>query len=483
MDVRDLIIDAGSWESWDAEVGLPDPGVVDAGYADDLRRARERAGIDESVITGLGRIDGVPVVLIVSEFAFLGGSIGAAAGARVVAALRRATAARHPVLALPASGGTRMQEGTAAFLQMAAITGAVVEHRSAGLPYLVYLRHPTTGGVFASWGSLGHLCWAEPGALVGFLGPRVYAGLYGDQFPDGVQTAENLTRVYVLDGVLDASDLRTRLGSVLGLLADAGPPVVGSVAPWALPAVGGPAASTAPEDRPPVWESVLATRAGSRAGVEEFLTAAGGVWISESGPIRLGLSRFGDRVAVVIGQDRRAQAAGELIGPAALVRARRAIAMARSLHLPIVTLVDTPGAELSVAAEEGGLAAEIACCMAELIDVPVPTVSVLLGQGGGGAALALFPADRRIAVSDAWLSPLPPEGASLIVHRTTDRAAEVAEQQGIAAVDLADAGIVDVVVAADDMVAGLPARVAEMLGEIARPDRAGRTRVPNGVHR
>ena len=174
--MRDLVVDDGTWESWDHP---PDEPVdADAGYADDLERARERSGCDESVITGVGRVGGRTVVLIVSEFAFLGGSIGAAAGNRVVQALRRATSAGLPVLAMPASGGTRMQEGTPAFLQMVAITGAVTAHKAAGLAYLVYLRHPTTGGVFASWGSLGHVTWAQPGALVGFLGPRVYEGLY-----------------------------------------------------------------------------------------------------------------------------------------------------------------------------------------------------------------------------------------------------------------------------------------------------------------
>ncbi len=140
--------------------------------------------------------------MVACEFDFLAGSIGVAAAERITAAVERATAERLPLLASPSSGGTRMQEGTVAFLQMVKIAAAVELHKRAHLPYLVYLRHPTTGGVFASWGSLGHVTAAEPGALVGFLGPRVYEHLYGEPFPSGIQTAENLHRHGVIDGVV-----------------------------------------------------------------------------------------------------------------------------------------------------------------------------------------------------------------------------------------------------------------------------------------
>ena len=165
------------------------------------------------MLTGEGRIFGRRVAVVVCEFSFLGGSIGVAAAERITAAVQRATAERLPLLASPSSGGTRMQEGTVAFLQMVKIAAAVKLHKQAHLPYLVYLRNPTTGGVFASWGSLGHVTVAEPGALIGFLGPRVYELLYGEPFPPGVQTAENLQRHGVIDGVVALDGLRRTLGS------------------------------------------------------------------------------------------------------------------------------------------------------------------------------------------------------------------------------------------------------------------------------
>lgn len=206
-------------------------------YAEDLAAARERSGCDEAVLTGEGLLRGRRVAFVVSEFRFLAGSIGLATADRIVAAVERATAAGLPLLAAPSSGGTRMQEGTAAFVQMARITAAVMAHRAAGLPYLVYLRHPTTGGVFASWGSLGHVTAAEPGALIGFLGPRVYEGLYGEPFPPGVQVAENLAAKGLLDAVVAIDDLAGVASAALDVLCGR-PPAAPSPLPESVPRKG-----------------------------------------------------------------------------------------------------------------------------------------------------------------------------------------------------------------------------------------------------
>ncbi len=193
--------------------------AVDHEYAEELACARAKTGLDEAVITGVATIRGRRIAMLVCDFGFLGGSIGVAAGDRLTAAIRRATAEKLPLLALPTSGGTRMQEGTTAFLQMVKITTAVVAHKSAHLPYLVYLRDPTTGGVFASWGSLGHVTFAEPGALVGFLGPRVYEALYGNPFPTGVQTAENLYACGLIDAVTPLHELGDMVDRALTIIA------------------------------------------------------------------------------------------------------------------------------------------------------------------------------------------------------------------------------------------------------------------------
>ena len=152
-ELIDAVVDPGSWRSWDEPAVAPHG--LDPSYAADLARARERTGLDEAVLTGTGRLRGRQVAVVVSEFGFLAGSIGVAAGERLVRAVERAGRERLPLVAAPASGGTRLQEGTVAFLQMVKVAAAIADHRRAGLPYLVYLRHPTTGGVLASWGRSG----------------------------------------------------------------------------------------------------------------------------------------------------------------------------------------------------------------------------------------------------------------------------------------------------------------------------------------
>lgn len=433
------VLDPGSLQCWDRP--LPSR----PGYDDALARAVADSGRDEAVWTGSGLVCGRQVAVVAGDPAFLGGSIGLAAAERLTAALERATRSRLPVLALPVGGGTRMQEGTLAFLQMVKITGAVMAHKAANLPYLVYLRDPTMGGVFASWGSLGHVTLAEPGALVGFLGPRVYEALYGQPFPAGVQRAENLARLGVIDAVVPLPQLRGVVDRILtvclarterGLTTEAH--VVAP--PDAEPSRLGPVDA---------WASVLRTRRGDRPGVRELLATAADVTMlngtgdgeSHPGSV-LALARFGEAPCVLLGQDRHAQAVEGPLDAAALREARRGLRLARELRLPLLTVIDTPGAALSKEAEERGLASEIARTLSELLTLPTPTVSLLLGQGTGGIALALVPADRVLCSQHAWLAPLPPEGASAIMFRDTGHAAELARAQGVRSADLLAAGIV-----------------------------------------
>lgn len=159
-DLIELVLDADSFESWDEPIDIS---AHPSDYQAELQTAAERAGTDESIVTGRARVHGRAVAVVINEFGFLAGSIGRDAARRIVTAVRRATSEGIPVLASTASGGTRMQEGSPAFVQMIEISRALMDHQAAGLPYLVYLRHPTTGGVFASWGSLAHITVGNPG--------------------------------------------------------------------------------------------------------------------------------------------------------------------------------------------------------------------------------------------------------------------------------------------------------------------------------
>lgn len=495
-DLIALVLDDGSWTSWDTPPDRSGSRAPGEAYAAELAAAAERSGADESVLTGRGTLRGRPVAVLVGEFAFLAGSIGRASADRVVAAVQRATALGLPLLAAPVSGGTRMQEGTPAFVQMVRISEAVAAHKAAGLPYLVYLRHPTTGGVMASWGSLGHVTVAEPGALVGFLGPRVYEALYGRPFPEGVQTAENLAARGVIDAVVAPEDIAEVLDRALRVLAagrgrlgraghstddtddTAGTDEAAEAAdPAPLPPSGAAGLAALREQGLPdvdTWDAVTRSRRPERPGVRRLLRYAAqdvvplnGTGEGEADPgLLIALARFGDAPCVFLGQDRRGQTAEAPLGPGALREARRGMRLASELGLPLVTVIDTQGAALSAEAENGGLAGEIARSLADLVTLDAPTLCLMLGEGNGGGALALLPADRVVAAQHAWLSPLPPEGASAIVHRDLDHAPDMARAQRVRALDLAERGVVDRVVPERPDAADEPEEFCRRVGDV-----------------
>lgn len=475
-----LVVDARSLSEWDAEVVSDDPlRFADVRpYAERLADARAATGRGESVLTGRATVGGHPVAVVAGEFGFLGGSIGVATGERIARAFERAVDQRLPLVALPASGGSRMQEGTLALVQMAKLATAATRLRAAGLPYVVCLTDPTTGGVLASWGSLGTVTFALPGALLGFAGPRVVELLTGSALPEGVQSAETLLAHGHLDAVVEPEDLHTRVATVLAVTApsvQAAQPVLAQDAPDSaqsapvsakdapasaqdVPASAQGAPASAPAAPPPAhdaWAALLHARDARRPGADAVLAAVA-TDLTELRGDRSGhaddpgclaaLARVCGHAAVVIAQRRRPGGAAPALGPAGYRKARRAMALAAELRLPLVTVVDTPGAELSEAAERGGLAAEIAGCLAELGALPVPTIALLIGEGGSGGALAFLHADRVICAENASLGVIAPEGASAILYRDLDHAPELAASQGGASWQLLEEGIADVVI-------------------------------------
>jgi acetyl-CoA carboxylase alpha subunit len=356
---------------------------------------------------------------------------------------------------------------------MIEISRALMEHRAAGLPYLAYLRHPTTGGVYASWGSLAHVTVGEPGALIGFLGPKVFEALNGRPFPENVQQAENLKHHGVIDGIATAEELPVLVDQVLSILVD----------PPSEPRLTRRTGELDP-DRD-AWAAIEETRSEQRIGVRDVLRAGAEVVLPLSGTekgerdstVLVVMARIDGEPCLVVGQDRSRQGPATPMGPGALRTARRAMRLANEMRLPLVTVIDTPGAELSQRAEEGAIAGEIARCLAGLATMRVPTVSVVLGQGCGGGALALLPAQRVIAAEKAWLMPLPPEGASVIVHGDTRHADEQARRMRVRAVDLLAHGTAHHVVPEPDGDTGeaLATAVAAEIAAAIRIRRVGRT--------
>lgn len=438
------------------------------GYPDLLERAREKASADEAVVTGLGTLEAgggatLPVAVIGFVFEFIGGSMGAAVGERVVRAYDQARGLGIPVLVVAASGGARMHEGMASLIQMARTADAARRHADAGLLQVAYLTSPTTGGVYASFSSLADVVWGEPEATVGFAGPRVVEQTTGEALPDGAHTSESARDAGIVDDVIPAAAARERLRILLRLAHLARHPHAEESRESGPAPVGAP-----PTPVESAWEQVQRARDRERPSGRAWLERLVPERVELSGdraggtdPVTvcaLGVTAGGQPVAA-IALDRHT--ADGRPRPAGYRTARRLIALAARLGLPVLTFVDTPGADPSHGAEQSGVAGEIARTFAALTGHPRPTASLVVGEGGSGGALALASADRLLMLEGSIFSVIAPEGAAAILHRDAGRAAEVADALKLTGPDLVDLGIVDGVVTDEQAPAALERALAE----------------------
>jgi acetyl-CoA carboxylase carboxyl transferase subunit beta len=466
------LVDPGSFQETNPNLVSSDPldFVDDAPYCDRLAEQAGRTGLYDAAVTGAATLRDRPIVIAVLDFRFMGGSMGVVVGEKVTRAAELALARRHPLITIVASGGARMQEGMLALLQMAKTALAMQRLHRAGIPHVAVLTHPTTGGVFASFASLGDVIVAEPGALVGFAGPRVVEQVLGKPLPPDSHTAEFLLRHGIVDDVIDRVRLRGYLSTALELLSGGRP----TESPAAM-LVPDPIPASEPLD---VWATVLAARDGDRLTTldyvericDQFVELHGDRESGDDTAVVAGLGSIAGRAVALIGTERGHDAAAEARRhgrpmPEGYRKAQRIMGLAARFGLPVVTLVDTPGAYPGVEAEQGGLAGEIAETMALMSDLPVPIVAAIIGEGGSGGALALAIADVVLMQATAIYSVIAPEGAAAILYRDAERAPEIAEQLRLTADDCHAAGIVDVIVAEP---AGGPATDPELAATLLR---------------
>lgn len=443
-------------EEWDAELRSGDPLWFPA-YGP---RAAGLAG--ESVRTGLA--DGF--VLVESDFDVIGGSMGLVHGEKVVRAFDRATERRLPVVVVTQSGGARMQEGMLSLIQLSRTAAAVNRHRAAGLLSIAVHRSPTTGGVFASYGSLTDLRIAEAGALLGFAGPRVVEQITGRTVEGSSHSADTALEHSIVDAVVPPEDVLGWVRVALGLeerpLRAYRPPV-----PTKAPA-------PLPEGTDPAWAAVRSSRRLGRPTGIHVAAAATSSWTElEAGAdpaLRAALATAAGSRVLVIAMDR--YAGGGAPGPRGYALACRAVALACQLGLPILTFVDTPGADITPEAENAGIARAIARTHAAMAAATVPTVSVCVGEGGSGGAQALSATDRQLIQEGAIFSVIGPEGAAAILERDAAKAEQVAPLLRLTAADLVGFGIADAVV--DDDPEATAAAVHAALADAEVGDRARR---------
>jgi acetyl-CoA carboxylase carboxyl transferase subunit beta len=434
-------------EEWDRDLRSGDP-LGFPGYAEKVA-----AMTDESVRTGLADA----FVLIECDFSVIGGSMGLVHGEKVVRAFDRATERRLPVVVVTRSGGARMQEGMLSLIQLSRTAAAVNRHQAAGLLSIAVHRSPTTGGVFASYGSLTDLRIAEAGAMIGFAGPRVVEQTSGRTVEGTSHSADTALAAHIVDAVVAPGEVLTWVLAALGAVER---PLRASRPPVPTKQIAGP-----PPGTDPAWAAVLTSRRLGRPSGIQVAAAATSSWTelgSGTDPsMRAALATTCGRRSVVIAMDR--YAAGGQPGPAGYELACRSIALAGRLGIPIVTFVDTPGAALTPEAENDGIARAIARTHAAMASAPVPTVSVCVGEGGSGGAQALSAADRLLIQQGATFSVIGPEGAAAILERDATKAPEVAPLLRLTSQDLAGFGIADAVVpdAVDETVAAVERALAE----------------------
>ena len=211
------ITDPGTFEETDKEMASVD--TLDfKGYKDKLTKYQKITGLSEAIITGKAKVIGHPVVLAVMDFRFLGASMGSVVGEKITRSIELATKEKTAVIIVSASGGARMHEGILSLMQMAKTSGALAVHDRAGLPFISVLTHPTTGGVTASFATLGDIILAEPGCMIGFAGPRVIKETTHQELPEGFQTAEFMHKHGLVDMIVERREMRERLASILGYL-------------------------------------------------------------------------------------------------------------------------------------------------------------------------------------------------------------------------------------------------------------------------
>jgi acetyl-CoA carboxylase carboxyl transferase subunit beta len=503
------LLDEGSVELFDVTVEMNDPlQFVDSRpYPDRWRTVRLATGLPEAVLVARGRIAGTPVIAAVMDFRFLGGSLGAAVGELITLAAETALAQRTPLLLVTASGGARMQEGALSLMQLAKTSQALGQLDRAGVLTISLVTDPTYGGVAASFATLPDVIVAEPGARLGFAGPRVIAQTIRQTLPPGFQTAELLLGQGQVDVICPRHRLRQLLGRLLAAGApavrppagpqpagpqlaevqpagpppagpppagpqSAGPPLVGpplvgpqSVGPQSVESAGPPLADvllTDPAQLPavPAWEAVQRARNLGRPTTLDYLSRVfddfeelrGDRISGDCAAVVGGVAQLAGRPVMVIGHQ-KGHTPAELTArnygmprPAGYRKAARLARLAAKLGLPVITLVDTPGAYPGVEAEEQGQAIAIAELLRLLASLPVPVLSVVTGEGGSGGALALAVADQVFVCANGTYSVISPEGCAAILWNDPAAAPRAAAALRVDARSLLAAGIVDGVV-------------------------------------
>ena len=444
----EMIADEGSFEEWNKEMPFCNP-LDFPGYEKKVLAAREKTRLDEAIVIGKCAIEANPAVMGVCDARFIMSSMGHVVGEKITQAVERATAEKLPVILFACSGGARMQEGIVSLMQMAKTSAALKRHHEAGQLFVSVLTDPTTGGVTASFAMLGDIILAEPHALIGFAGPRVIEQTIGQKLPEGFQRAEFLLEHGFVDMIVERKDQKQVLGQILKLhqsrpmekkegVVDTGAKISQA---------GGKTA----------WDTVLLSRKSDRpvatdyinAIFDDFMEFHGDRYYKDDGAIVGGIASFHGMPVTVIGQQKGKNTKDNIKrnfgmpSPDGYRKALRLMKQAETFGRPIICFVDTPGAFCGLEAEERGQGEAIARNLFEMSSLTVPVLSIVIGEGGSGGALAMAVANEVWMMENAIYSILSPEGFASILYKDSKKAPDVAKVMKVTAQDLMELGLIE----------------------------------------
>lgn len=459
-----MVIDEGTFEEWDHDLTGGNP-VNYKGYPEKVQALQEKTGLKEAVVTGRGKINGRETVIAVCDGRFLMASMGWAVGEKITRAVERATEEKLPVIIFACSGGARMQEGITSLMQMAKTSAALERHSKAGLLYVSVLTEPTTGGVTASFAMLGDIILAEPGALIGFAGPRVIEQTIRQKLPKGFQRAEFLVEHGFVDDIVRREDLKETLGKILemheGQSTDS--TSENEKASYINKDEFSPKSDVAHADINlylTAWERVQLSRKTDRPSGSDYIEALftdfmefhGDRNYGDDRAVIGGIAKFHGRPVTVIVQEKGTNTKENIAHnfgmpmPEGYRKALRLMKQAEKFHRPVICFVDTPGAFCGIEAEERGQGEAIARNLRELAGLKTPVLSIVTGEGGSGGALALAAGDQVWMLENSVYSILSPEGFASILWKDSTKAKEAAAVMKLTASDLHQKGIIEQVI-------------------------------------
>ena len=480
----EMLIDEGTFEEWNAHMDFSNP-LNFPGYEKKVQATKERTKLNEAIITGKGRIGGQETAFGVCDARFFMSSMGHIMGEKITQMVERATKEQLPVIIYACSGGARMQEGIVSLMQMAKTSAALKRHHEAGQLFISVLTDPTTGGVTASFAMLGDIILAEPNALIGFAGPRVIEQTIRQKLPEGFQRAEFLLEHGFVDKIVERKDQKEVLSQILRLHQKtylSNPPQSSLSGAAREPFMSGDLFNLDPvkKDRrkknidktskilsaneKTAWDTVQLSRASGRPVAtdyiesifDDFIEFHGDRYFHDDPAIVGGIASFHGMPVTVIGQQKGKNTKDNIKcnfgmpSPDGYRKALRLMKQAETFKRPVICFVDTPGAFCGLEAEERGQGEAIARNLFEMASLTVPVLSIVIGEGGSGGALAMAVANEVWMLENSIYSILSPEGFASILWKDSKKAPDAARVMKITASDLYERGLIEEIISEEE---------------------------------